>query len=151
MAMMTNFTQDNDSTTPAHHPQLPRRSFLSGTAQLAAAGALAGWVPIFRVPYASAQATCATPQNFPAGITLYQQAYENWAKEVRVDSVWTCAPQTPAQVVTIANWARVNGYKIRPRGKVRNWSPLILGAGGSCPKVVLVDTTQYLTAISVNT
>lgn len=127
-----------------------RRNFLSGTAQLAAAGALSGWLPAFRVTPAEA-ATCSTPPSFPSGITLYQQAYINWARDIAVDPMWTCAPSTPADIVTVCNWAKANGYKVRPRGAMHNWSPLTIQPGASCPKVVLVDTMQHLTAISINT
>src|SRR5579863_3291255 len=73
-----------DGGTP--HPS--RRVFL---ATAAAAGALA-WVPVFRVTPASAQVTAAPPPNFPASITVYQQAYQNWAGMIVIDDVWTCAP-----------------------------------------------------------
>jgi FAD/FMN-containing dehydrogenase len=65
--------------------------------------------------------------------------------------MWICAPQTPNAIVTVVNWAKNNGYQVRPRGKMRNWSPLIAAKGATCPSVLLVDTTQYLTAASVNT
>lgn len=110
------------------------------------------WTPAFRIPAASAQSTCAAPVGFPASISLYQQAYRNWSREISVDPVWTCAPQTPADVVAIVNWAKAKGYKVRPRGKLRNWSPLTLAQQAGCPgNVLLVDTTQYLTAMSVDT
>lgn len=56
--------------------ELSRRGFL---ATAAGAGALAAveWTPIFRVPAASAATSLPTPPAFPAGISLYQQAYEN--------------------------------------------------------------------------
>jgi FAD/FMN-containing dehydrogenase len=125
---------------------ISRRRFLGGAAALAALGA----VPAFRISPASAQATCAPPPNFPAGISLYQQAYRNWSGEIQVDGVWTCVPQTPAHVVTIANWARANNYKIRPRGRTHNWSPLTLTPGSNCSvRIVLVDTTQFLKTVTI--
>lgn len=119
-------------------------------AAAAAIGATA-WVPAFRIPSANAQATCAPPPAFPAYIPLYRQAYRNWAGEIVVDNVWTCAPASPADVVAVANWAYENGWRIRPRGMAHNWSPLTLtpGSSGNAP-VVLVDTTQHLTAISIS-
>lgn len=151
------FKQHKDSTEQSVENTavalgLSRRGFLGGATHTAALGLLAGWLPAFRIAPASAQATCAVPPNFPSGISLYQQAYENWSGEIAVDSVWTCAPQTALDVLAIVNWAHDNGYKVRPRGRMRNWSPLLLPPGGACPaNVVLVDTTQYLTAMSVNT
>ncbi len=125
-----------------------RRKFI-GAAAGATAGAatmgLTGWIPAFRVPAAGA----ATPPNFPSGISLYQQAYKNWAGDIAVDAVWTCAPKTPADVVAVVNWANANLYKVRPRGMMHNWSPLTFVPGSSAANVMLVDTTQYLTSVSI--
>jgi FAD/FMN-containing dehydrogenase len=123
-----------------------RRSILAGAVGAAALTA-AGWTPAFRVP--SARADIPTPPNFPATIPLYQQAFKNWSGEIAVDGVWTCAPATPADVVTIANWATANSYTIRPRGMAHNWSPLTLAPGSTGANVVLVDTTQHLTAVTI--
>lgn len=126
---------------------LSRRNFLgraAGAAAGAAAVSMTGWTPIFRVTDAG-----AAPVNFPSGITIYQQAYKNWAGDIAVDSVWTCAPTTAAQVVTVANWAKANSYRIRPRGFMHNWSPLTFPKGSTAASVVLVDTTQSLTATTI--
>lgn len=123
-----------------------RRRFLAG----AAVGAFA-WVPAFRIPPASAQATCAPPPAFPPSIPLYQQAYRNWSGEIAVDDLWTCAPTSPLDVETVVNWAYENGWRIRPRGLAHNWSPLSVTPGSTCnAPVVLIDTTQHLTAISIS-
>ena len=128
--------------------EIGRRDFVKA----ATAGVLAGWLPVFRVSPASAQATCTAPPDFPSTISLYQQAYQNWSGEIEISALWTCAPQTPADVLTIVNWAYANGYQVRPRGMMHNWSPLTVAATASCTsKVVLLDTTQYLTAVSVDT
>jgi FAD/FMN-containing dehydrogenase len=123
-----------------------RRTFLAGAA---AAGALA-WTPVFRVSPASAQVTSATPPNFPSSISLYQQAYQNWAGMIVIDNVWTCAPTSADDVVTLANWAYANGYRLRAKGMSHGWSPLVLPAGSTGAGYVLVDTTQYLTSVSVS-
>jgi FAD/FMN-containing dehydrogenase len=155
MAIMTTSITDNEENNAVTIEQgeengVQRRSFIGGAAKLAAAGALAGWVPAFRITSAEA-ATCAAPPSFPAGITLYQQAYINWARDISVDPTWTCAPTTPAQIVTICNWAKTNGFKVRPRGAMHNWSPLSIPNGVTCPSVIMVDTTQNLKAVSINT
>ena len=62
----------------------------------------------------------------PVSISLYQQAYQNWAGDIVVQGVWTAAPATSADVVTIANWAYANGWRVRPKGMGHGWSPLIL-------------------------
>ena len=128
--------------------EMGRRRFMAG----AAAGVLAGWLPAFRVSPASAQATCAVPPNFPASIPIYQQAYQNWSGEIQISALWTCAPTSTADVLTVVNWAYANGYQARPRGMMHNWSPLTVASGETCSsKVILLDTTQYLTAVSINT
>ncbi len=136
--------------------RIGRREFVSGAAAGTVAGpmvdALAAWAPAFRIDSASAQATCALPAGFPANIPLYQQAYANWSGEIRVSSLWTCAPKTPADVLAVVNWAASNGYQARPRGMLHNWSPLTIAAGDPCAaKLVLLDTTQYLAAVSIDT
>lgn len=130
---------------------LSRRGFIFGAAAAGAGAATGiGWTPAFQVAAGSAASTLPTPPNFPGGISLYQQAYENWAREISIDAVWTCAPTTTNEVVTIANWALAHGYKVRPRGAMHNWSPLTVVAGADLSKVLLVDTTKYLTSISIN-
>ena len=129
-----------DST---HHPS--RRAFL---ATAAATGALA-WVPVFRATPASAQATATPPPDFPSSIAIYQQAYQNWGQLILIEDVWTCAPASAADVVTLANWAHANGYRLRAKGMSHNWSPIVLPAGSTGAGYVLVDTTQHLTSVSV--
>ena len=128
---------------------LSRRGFLAGVAGAGAAGII-GWSPAFTVPAGAAAATLPTPPGFPVGIPLYQQAFENWAREIVVDAVWTCAPANANDIVSICNWARVQGYKVRPRGAMHNWSPLTIVNGADLSRVLLVDTTRNLTAITVN-
>jgi FAD/FMN-containing dehydrogenase len=128
-----------------------RRRFLqaaTGTAIAGAAGAM-GWAPTFRIPVAGA-ATIPSPPGFPSSISLYQQAYQNWAGDIVIENVWTAAPATSADVVTIANWAHANGWRVRPKGMGHGWSPLILPEGNSSADYLLVDTTQHLTNMSIN-
>jgi FAD/FMN-containing dehydrogenase len=115
----------------------------------AAAGALA-WVPVFRVTPASAQATTSPPPNFPSSISIYQQAYQNWAGMIVIDDVWTCAPASANDVVTLANWAYANGYRLRAKGMSHNWSPILLPSGSTGAGYVLLDTTQDLTSVSIS-
>jgi FAD/FMN-containing dehydrogenase len=125
---------------------LSRRSLLGGAFGAAALSAVQ-WTPAARLTEASG-ATLAAPPAFPAGITPYQQTYENWSGEIEVDAVWTCAPSSPDQVVTLANWAHANNWKIRAKGSSHGWSPLLIPPG-TAGSVLLVDTTQHLTAVSV--
>ena len=92
----------------------------------------------------------AGPQGFPWWIRLYRQRFENWSGETKVDDVWTCAPETPAAVVAVVNWAHQAGFTVRPRvtcttGR-RSRSPATRAAAA---KVVLVDTTRSLTAMGM--
>jgi FAD/FMN-containing dehydrogenase len=132
-----------------------RSTYLSRRGLLAAAGAgvagaALGWLPGIRVP-AGRGSTIPTPPNFPAGIPLYQQTYQNWSQQATIDNVWTATPATPADVVTLANWAYQNGYRLRALGMSHNWSPLVLPNGADVSAVVLVNTTDNLTAVSVST
>lgn len=129
-----------------------RRRFLSGAAAAGLAASVAaavGWRPAFRVGAGAAAATLPTPPDFPAGIPLYQQAFENWAREIHVDGVWTCTPRHADDVVALANWAHTHAYTLRPRGAMHNWSPLTIVPGTDLSRVVLADTTQNLRSISV--
>ena len=133
-----------DQSVPSRRPS--RRAFMAGAA---AAGALA-WVPVFRVSPASAQATTSPPPNFPSSISIYQQAYQNWAGMIVIDDVWTCAPASANDVVTLANWAYANGYRLRAKGMSHNWSPILLPSGSTGAGYVLLDTTQDLTSVSIS-
>jgi FAD/FMN-containing dehydrogenase len=128
--------------------EIGRRQFVTS----AAAGALAGWLPAFRVYPASAQSTCSPPPGFPASVPIYQQAYKNWSGEIQIAALWTCAPTSTADILTVVNWAWRNNYKVRPRGMMHNWSPLTVAPTASCAtNVVLLDTTQHLTNVSIDT
>ena len=94
-----------------------RRRLLQG----AGAVGVAAWLPHLQIPAASA--ALPTPPSFPSGIALFQQSYKNWAGDISVDAVWTCTPTSPADVVRLANWAKAQGWRLRPKGKSHNWSP----------------------------
>ncbi|MCF7696249.1 FAD-binding protein [Mycetohabitans rhizoxinica] len=125
-----------------------RRKFISDMAMLSASGIVTGgWSPIFQISANASEMLV----NFPIGIPIYQQAYENWSGEIFVDKVWTAAPKTPSDIVSIVNWARSNDYKIRPRGYMHNWSPLIMNSDSKASSVVLLDMTKNLNAVSIDT
>ena len=124
---------------------LSRRRFLTGATAL---GALA-WIPACRVPPVRVQ-NCVTPPDFPPSIPLVQETFINWSREIALEPAWVCTPHTPADIVTIANWAFKNGYRIRARGASHTWSPLIVAPASTCAtEVVLVDTTRHLTAVAI--
>ncbi|WP_422769410.1 cholesterol oxidase substrate-binding domain-containing protein [Plantactinospora sp. WMMC1484] len=115
---------------------LTRRGFLEASA-VTAVGTL--WTPGGR----------QAPPDFPAGIPVEREAYRNWAGEIQADGVWTCTPRTPADVVTVVNWAYRHRYAVRARGYRHTWAPLTVPADGSAGRTILVDTTRHLTAMSV--
>jgi FAD/FMN-containing dehydrogenase len=136
-------TPEAGAAAPRH---LTRRSFLTkagGAAAGAAAFSMGGWTPAF------ISTAGAAPPGFPAGISIYQQGYRNWAGDIVVDSVWTCAPTSSAQVLQVANWARGAGHRLRARGRMHNWSPLTVPPGSTNANVVLVDLTQHLKTATI--
>ncbi|EHK85923.1 cholesterol oxidase substrate-binding domain-containing protein [Rhodococcus pyridinivorans] len=131
-------------------PRLSRRGFLAAGAGALAVSALGGWTSVHAVPSGSAASTLPTPPVFPDGIDLYQQAYQNWSKEIMLDAIWTCAPRTPDDVVRLVNWAHENGYTIRPRGAMHGWTPLTIVNGAPVDRVILADTMLHLDWVQVN-
>ncbi|MGA8456406.1 MAG: cholesterol oxidase substrate-binding domain-containing protein, partial [Streptosporangiaceae bacterium] len=53
-------------------------------------------------------------------------------------------------VVTLANWAYANGYRLRAKGMSHNWSPILLPSGSTGAGYVLLDTTQDLTSVTIS-
>jgi FAD/FMN-containing dehydrogenase len=123
--------------TPSDHGNpLSRRRFLGASAVL--------WLPVGVVTPSDAAGDA--PPDFPAGIELYRRVYENWAGEIRTDELWTCAPRTQQDVVTIANWAHGHGFTVRARGHAHGWAPLTVTPGVTgADRVLLADTTRHLT------
>lgn len=135
-----------EQNTPA---ALSRRRFFGAAAVFAVSTTVSSaWTPAAAVP--AGDASLRVPHEFPPGIDLYQQSYENWSKEIRFDSVWTCAPRDEQQVVNLANWAAGHGYTLRARGSMHGWSPLTVVPGHSVATVILLDTTRHLTGVSVD-
>ncbi|MEU5266182.1 cholesterol oxidase substrate-binding domain-containing protein [Amycolatopsis sp. NPDC021455] len=125
---------------------LSRRAVLSA----AAVGVTLGFAqsaPAFAVTPAAA--TVPAPADFPASIPVYRQAFTNWSGEIVLSPQWTCAPKNSEEVVTLANWAHTNGWRLRARGMGHGWSPL-LEPEGADGRILIVDTTQHLTAISID-
>ncbi|GHE69159.1 hypothetical protein GCM10014715_23720 [Streptomyces spiralis] len=125
---------------------LSRRRLLASSA--AAGGAV--WLLRGLVRPGSAYAASAPPPGFPAGIDVYQRTYENWAGEIRTDQLWTCAPRSPQEVLDVVNWAYGAGWTVRAQGQRHGWAPLTVADGTpAAARVVLLDTTAHLTAMSL--
>lgn len=129
-------------------PQISRRTFMGGA--LATTAAATTVLPGCKFVAGSGSNTIPEPPNFPAEIELYQQSFINWARETKVAGVWFCSPQTGEDVVTLANWAHANGYRLRPWGSGHGFAPTLLPRGHSGENVVLVNTRDYLDTITVN-
>ena len=141
-------SQTQQITRKSMQNKLSRRRVLKSSAAL---GAALAWAPIFRVSPASADATCSVPPNFPSGIPLFQQAFENWSGEIEIDDLWTCEPSSAAQLPTLANWAAAEGSMLRARGFMHNWSPIHVTGDATCQTpVVLVDMTTHFATMSID-
>ncbi|MEU4213241.1 cholesterol oxidase substrate-binding domain-containing protein [Streptomyces sp. NPDC026206] len=116
----------------------------------AAAGAVAafGWSPAFRVE--ARAASSGLPPSFPPGIRLVRQAFRNWSGEVAFDAVWTAVPAAPCEVLALADWARAHGWRLRAKGMCHTFSPFLARAREDTGRLVLVDTTEGLTAVEVH-
>lgn len=141
------------TVTPGHkgggmsneNPDTSRRDFLKHAGSAAAA---AIWLPKAR-RFVGTPTSKLAPPEFPSAVPLFRQTFENWAREIRVDDVWTCTPANAAQVVLVTNWAHNHGYTLRPRGAMHGWSPLsITNTTSPESRVVMVDTAK-LDRISV--
>ncbi|WP_055585426.1 cholesterol oxidase substrate-binding domain-containing protein [Streptacidiphilus griseoplanus] len=114
---------------------------------MTASAALGGATWLLRGTLAPGSARAAeAPPGFPAGLDLYQGVYENWSGEIRTDALWTCAPRTAQDVLTLADWAHSQGWRLRPQGHRHTWTPFTVpDAAPADTRVVLVDTTAHLT------
>lgn len=132
-----------DAVPPEPERPVPwsRRGFLLGTAAFAL-------TPQF-VRQDPASAAVELP-GFPEDVELYRSAYRNWVGEITASGLWACAPSDGEQAVAVVDWARRQGWRIRPRGLSHGWSPLTVAEGtGAGAPVLLVDTTRRLTALSL--
>lgn len=83
-------------------------------------------------------------------VPVSRRRYENWSGEVRVDGVRTCEPRTPEDVLAVVDRAWRSGATVRPVGHRHNWSPLTITRDrAAAERVVLVDTTRWLTAMAM--
>ena len=91
--------------------------------------------------------TTLAPTNFPPGVEIDQENFQNWALAIAVPKLWTCYPNSEEQVVEVCNWAAQQGYTVRPRGIMHSWSPItVVENTPSDAKILLVDLTKYLNA-----
>jgi hypothetical protein len=89
--------------------------------------------------------TTQAPSNFPPGVEIDQETFQNWALAITVPNLWTCYPNSEDQVVQVCHWAARQGYTIRPRGVMHGWSPTTVAADTPPgAKILLVDLKKYM-------
>lgn len=99
-------------------------------------------------PPARSGARAATA--FPDAVPRDRQPFENWAGELRFPDVMTCSPRNTDEAVAVVNWAALNGFTVRARGAMHNWSPLALSPGTTAETpVILLDTTRHFTRMDM--
>jgi hypothetical protein len=87
-----------------------------------------GSVQNWEVKFSTLDAPSGRPTlpGFPANIPLNILPYNNWDHQINSPGILTCAPQSANDVAAVCNWAKENGYQVRPRGVMHGWSPLTL-------------------------
>lgn len=142
--MTTEHGAHTDSTDPGGG--LTRRRLLGASALGGAA-----WLLRATIGPDDARAAAPVPPGLPAGTELYQRVFQNWSGEIRTDQLWTCAPRTPEELPTLADWAHANGWRLRATGHRHTWAPLTVANGTpEAARVLLVDTARHLTAITAD-
>lgn len=142
----------NDQTTnpSPQNSGLSRRHFLKGSAATAAVATAGALVPGQKVFAGSWLSSMEAPPNLPDSLEVYQRAYINWAREIRVPEVWFCSPRNAEDMVTLTNWAHENRYNLRPFGSGHGFAPTILDRRTRNNRVILVNTSEYLNHVDVD-
>jgi FAD/FMN-containing dehydrogenase len=145
---MSNSDSKHDPNNGSAPQDTSRRRFVGKTLSAGAAVATIAWMPAFQV---DAGELGDAPTSFPSQVRLYKQAFENWAGDIKVDDAWTCSPVNEDDVLQVVNWAFENGFKVRARGAMHNWSPLTFQPGQDASGVLLIDTTTSLNKVQIDT
>jgi FAD/FMN-containing dehydrogenase len=125
---------------------LSRRAFAQVTV------AAASWLAVGQIAAGTAAAAAyPVPTGFPGDLSrLTRTRFRNWCGEVRVDDLWSYAPTSAQEIVTLANWARRQSYRLRATGYRHAWPPYIVEDEASASaKVILLDMTAQLTKVTV--
>lgn len=129
----------------ARQPELGGRWEGAPSRRTLLAGAVATAVVVGMEPVEAA----TLPGGFPAGVPLYRERYRNWDEVITTSPLLTCAPSTPSQVLDTVNWAHSAGYQVRPRGFRHTWSPMTVEPGADPARILILDCTRSLTALSM--
>ncbi|KAJ6648414.1 D-arabinono-1,4-lactone oxidase [Pseudolycoriella hygida] len=101
----------------------------------------------FLLTYAT---SAETPPNFPSNIPLRIGTYKNWGNDLIVPNIWFATPSNDRDVVTLANWAHANNFKLRANGFMHNWAPMTVTNANKYDKnIILVDTTEAFTKMQI--
>lgn len=90
---------------------------------------------------------CATLNNFPSTLSVEETTFENWFRDIKVPKIFVTEARTAADVVDIANWAKTNGFIVRPSGNQLSWSPITVT--NNLKNIILVKTRPHLTKIEI--
>ncbi len=119
---------------------LSRRQFLASLLAISAASACSR----SSAP-SGAFAVMGSATTFPGDVPQYRSDFENWVGELHFTNLRACTPGSPDDVEALANWAAGNGFTLRPRGAMHNWSPLSLSFSTTAQTpLMLVDTQPHL-------
>ncbi|OXA63847.1 uncharacterized protein LOC118433976 [Folsomia candida] len=97
---------------------------------------------------------CPPLPDFPPTSTYTLRPFKTYSSDVVIPFSYFSSPRDASEVLSLVNWAKNAGYRVRGVGQMHSWSPVTLSKyeeGTLCPKFLLVDTTKYLTGIKVTT
>ncbi|WP_340616425.1 cholesterol oxidase substrate-binding domain-containing protein [Xenorhabdus entomophaga] len=88
--------------------------------------------------------------NFPNNIIWKNLNFKNWSGEIQAYNVPCCIPRSAEEVISVANWAWKENYKLRIVGQSHNWSPLTLESGQSFKnRIMLMDLSEHFTHVNI--
>lgn len=130
---------------PSRRHRLSRREFLAAAlAAWGGAGCSGSSAP------GNAGTEAVSPEAFPTGVPQRRDAFLNWSQELDFPNLRACAPRTVNELVDVANWCGRNGFALRPRGAMHNWSPLALSETTTPDMpLVLADMLTHLKHIEM--
>ncbi|PHM36922.1 FAD-linked oxidase [Xenorhabdus mauleonii] len=86
---------------------------------------------------------------FPEHVKWDFRKFETWSREIKVEHVPCCTPDTIEHVLEVVNWAKKHDYKVRPIGQSHNWSPLIFKPKASANRIMLMDLQPHFNQVSI--
>ena len=93
-----------------------RRRLLAAGAALASRAV--GWDSLWGVSSWAEAVVAGAPRGFPRDVAVSRRRFENWARAIEVEGVWTCTPRSAEEVITggqLGVAAPLPGASARPR------------------------------------